>query len=60
MTSIDLDGDRSIENDKYMLISNTDQKISVPSTGHELYAYNTNNNPYNHWISLTLSEKFIY
>ena len=43
--SLNLYGDRSIVNDKYLLISTTDQAISLLYTGPELQAYSAKNTP---------------
>ena len=60
LPSIKLDGDRSIVNGNYVSIANTDQEISVPSTGPAFQAYSANNTPCNHWWKLPLSAEFIF
>ena len=60
MTSLDLDGDISIENGNSILIATTDQAILVPYTGPEFQSYSDKNAPCNYWCRLPLSDRFFF
>ena len=57
---LNLSGDRSIGNGKYLPISTTDQEMPFLSTGPTCQEYSTKNTPCNHWWSPPLSSEFIF